>query len=555
MLSRWNDPHARRLAAQAGPDADLALRVYTSRLLGSEPALVLHGGGNTSVKLATGGDGDDGGLLYVKGSGSDLASVQETDFAAVRLADVRRLIELDHLDNAALAGAVAAMAVAPGPKPSIETLLHAVLPGRFVEHTHADSILAITNTAHGAAIAAELYGDLAPLVPFEHSGFALAKAAYDAFRCAATSRTIGLILLHHGVFAFGDSARESYENMLRLVSMAEDYLQRRDAWALPEDLRPFAPPDAAVVAGLRAAISRHAGFPLLMRRLEGPCWQAYARRADLPQLAAEGPATPQHAVFIKREPLLGTDADDYAQRYVRYVAAAYPGHKAGDLGLDPAPRVAIDPQLGVWAAGVNQHYLGMTIDILRQDMEIKSRAAGHDRYRGLPPAAILEAELHYGGFERRLHAAGSPDADFLGEVVVLSGAGVHVDALAHAFAGRGATVVRLDEIAEPSAGDTGSTVRTLALRYGGIDVLAVGHRMRDDARALLDLLACAPRGGRLLVASGIPERSEWARHAAAAHVTLLEADVSTSEGIERAVGACIARAARPVTAGNARGAR
>jgi rhamnose utilization protein RhaD (predicted bifunctional aldolase and dehydrogenase) len=536
MQSRWNDEQARDIVARAGARADLALRVYTSRLLGSDPALVLHGGGNTSVKLAA------PGLLYVKGSGSDLANVQESDFATVCLPQVCRLIDLQQLDNDALAQAVSRTVAAPGPRPSIETLLHAVLPARFVEHTHADSILAITNTEHGAAIAAQLYGDLAPLVPFEPSGFALAKAAHAVFQRQATPRTIGLILLHHGVFAFGDSARESYENMLRLVTIAEDYLQRRDAWSLPEDSQPFAEPDPVAVARLRASMSRHAGFPLLLRRLDGPQWHAYARRGDLGELSAEGPATPQHAVFIKREPMLGTDVQAYAQRYARYVDAAHPGSTPQELGLDPAPRVVIAPELGVWAAGVNEHYLGMTMDILRQDVEIKSRAAAHDRYRGLPSAAILEAEIHYGGFERRLHATGSPTTDFLGEIVLAWGGGDALLALLSAFIVRGATVVRLEDMETRGAADIAACLRTVTLRYGGVDVLAGGSGSGGPTDLLLQVLASAPRGGRLLLTGDPRARSDWAAPATAAGVKVVETDLSAEEGIQSAVIACRAAA-------------
>ena len=483
MESRWNEVEARACAASVDP-SELGLRVYTSRLLGSEPALVLHGGGNTSFKR----EAED--LLYVKGSGSDLARVEPRDFAVVHLNAVRALINAADLDNAALAQAVARVVHQPGPKPSIETLLHAVLPFRFVEHTHADSILAVTNTANGERLARELFGELAPLVPFRHSGFALAQAAHDVFHRSATRETIGLVLLHHGVFAFGDTAQASYENMLRLVTRAEAFLQARNAWRLPEDPQPFVAPDPVEIARLRARMSHQAGFPLLLRRLDGPQWQAYARRADLAALAAEGPATPQHAVFIKREPLLGTDVDGYARRYAAYVAAGRNGATPAQCGLDPAPRAVIDAQLGVWAASIDEHYLRMTTDILRQDMEIKTRAAALDRYAGLPADAILEAEIHYGGFERRMHAAASPASEFLGEVVVLGDAAP--EAARAAFAARGATVVTL-----PGAGD--DALRDLCLRYGGVDVAVLDGSEAGWANALLPVLACAPRGGRVVL--------------------------------------------------------
>ena len=492
MQSRWNDDEAARWAAQLAPARELGLRVYTSRLLGAEKTLVLHGGGNTSVKLRlTDVFGAAQEALCVKGSGSDLAQVTADDFSTVRLAAVRRLIDLEDLDNAALMREVSAtIARAPSPRPSIETLLHAVLPFRFVEHTHADAILAVTNTVNGERIARALFGDAAPLVPFRQSGFALAKACDAVYREQATADTIGLILLHHGVVAFGNSARESYENMLRLVTRAEEHLQAQGAWTLPRDPAPFPEPDPQRIAQMRRELSRAAGFPLLVRCQEGAEWQGYARRADLAAISAEGPATPQHAVFIKREPLLGTDVAGYAQRYARYVAQAYPGKSPADLGLDPAPRAIIDAQIGVWVAGINTHTLQVTGEILQQDREIKTRAAAHDRYAGLPPRAILEAEIHYGGFERGLRAGGD-GAALLGEVALAVSPGERARQLAAALERRGAAATTAATIDDRA-------LQGLLRRYGGLDMLLLIDAEEGAIDACAALLHLAPRGGRIV---------------------------------------------------------
>jgi rhamnose utilization protein RhaD (predicted bifunctional aldolase and dehydrogenase) len=491
MQSRWNDEEAARWATGTPEAPDLGLRVYTSRLLGARRDLVLHGGGNTSVKLVLPDAlGDAEPLLLVKGSGRNLASVERDDFSAVRLGPARRLLALDDLDDERLLRALTPMLARAGsPKPSIETLLHAALPAAFVEHTHADAVLAVVNTDGGPRIARELFGDLAPLVPFHPSGFALAKACARVFHEQATSATIGLILLHHGVVAFGDSARASYENMLRLVGRAQEYLAARGAWELPGEAAAFKPVDPLRVARLRREVCAAAGFPLLMRRLDGEAWQAYARRADLAALSAEGPATPQHAVFIKREPLLGTDAAEYARRYRAYVAAARPGAALADLGLDPAPRAVLDPVLGVWVAGISPHYLEVTAEILTQDREIKTRAAAHDRYRGLPPAAILEAELHYGGFERKLRESGA--ATLLGEAAVVMGRDANAQALCEALARGGAAVTCLPAIDQAALCEQ---VR----RFGGLDLLALVDGGEECIDACAALLALAPRGGRIL---------------------------------------------------------
>lgn len=502
MDSRWNDADA-NAAERACADPRLGLRLYTSRLLGSEPSLILHGGGNTSVKsMFTDVFGDTHSVLWVKGSGSDLAQVVAQDFAAVRLAEARRLIELDALDSERMAAAVAAMGVAPGPRASIETILHAILPAPYVEHTHADAILALGNTEHGPDRIREVFGDLAPLVPFRASGFELAKACHEVFRTQASPRTIGLILHHHGVFAFGETARESYENMLRLVTRAEAALQERGAWALPS-ATPTNAFDRTRVAALRAQIARHAGFPLLLEQQRDPLFAGFAIHPTLAMLSAAGPATPQHAVFIKREPMLGLDVDAYARRYAAQVADIDPSTSLDALGLDGAPRALIDAQLGTWVAAIDPHHLRLTREILRQDVEIKSRASAHGRYVGLPAADLLHAEIHYGGFERKLRAAGLP---LLGEsiaIVVDRAVAQTPDlaALAAALAAAGAAVNRIDAAqcggAPPSAA-LDAALDEIVRRAGGVDVaILVGGT--SALPALRPLLAQAPRGGRLVL--------------------------------------------------------
>lgn len=505
MESRWNDADA-NAATRACADPLLGVRVYTSRLLGSEPALILHGGGNTSVKSTlTDVFGDTHEVLWVKGSGSDLAQVGTRDFAAVRLDEARRLIELDALDSERMAAALAAMCVVPGPRASIETILHAILPARFVEHTHADAILALGNTEHGPARIREAFGELAPLVPFRASGFELAKACHEVHRTQSSARTIGLILHHHGVFAFGETARESYENMLRLVTIAEAALRQRGAWALPA-AQPVAMPDRVRVAELRARIAHHAGFPLLLEQQSDRLFAGFAAHPALAALSAAGPATPQHTVFIKREPMLGVDVDAYARRYAEQIARIMPAASPQSLGLDGAPRALIDAELGTWVAAINPHYLRLTREILRQDVEIKARASAHDRYVGLPQADLLHAEIHYGGFERTLRAAGLP---LLGEsvAVVIDRATVatqDVGALVAALGADGAAVSviaangRPQDIGAEARCDIDNALDEIVRNFGGIDV-AIMIGGSTALAALRPLLAHAPRGGRVVL--------------------------------------------------------
>ena len=234
MISRWND-------AEAGLfEGDLGQRVYTSRLIGQDPALVLHGGGNTSVKTRRPTAwGDEEHVLYVKGSGRDLATIDEHGFAPVRLSALHGLAGLERLSDLDMARELRAATADPtAPAPSVEAILHALIPHRFVDHTHADAVIAITNTPSGSRHAAEAFGSSVPIVPYVMPGFDLARRCRELVDRDRPETTTGLVLMAHGVFSFGSSARESYERMIDLVSRAERYLQAHGAWELPPPPEP-----------------------------------------------------------------------------------------------------------------------------------------------------------------------------------------------------------------------------------------------------------------------------------------------------------------------------
>src|SRR5258708_11247822 len=222
MQSRWNQSDAQRFA---GP---LAQRVYSSRLLGQDHSLVLHGGGNTSVKIRERNVfGDEEDVLYVKGSGWDLETIEAPGFAPLRLARVLRLATLERLSDPRMVQELrAAMTDPSAPMPSVETILHALLPYRFVDHTHADALLAVTNTDEGELRVREIYGDSVVVLPYVMPGFDLARLAAARYPTESGPHTVGMVLLNHGFFSFGETARESYERMIELVSQAESYLER-----------------------------------------------------------------------------------------------------------------------------------------------------------------------------------------------------------------------------------------------------------------------------------------------------------------------------------------
>jgi len=386
MDNLWDESTAQRHATP------LALRAYTSRLIGGNPDLVLHGGGNTSLKTPD--------TLYVKGTGADLSAVGEQHFTALDMNGLRKLLADRELSDTERMRRVDACKKTPqAAKPSIETLMHAALPYSHVEHAHADAVLAVANVETCEATCHDVFDELAPVVPYRHSGAGLALACKQVFESRSTQRTIGLILAFHGVVAFGHSARESYGNLLHLVTLSEDWLRKRNAWHLPAAVAADA--DAAFLRAesLRHEASALAEFPLAMRIVSTPEALAYARRPDLGEIALQGPPTPQHAIYTKRMPLIDGDMQAYAERY-----RAYLQQTLGDAahGLDVAPRIVLDPAFGLCAFGINDHYAGIAAEIYMHDIAIISRASAHGCYRSASAGDIARAELEYGGFEQRV---------------------------------------------------------------------------------------------------------------------------------------------------------
>src|SRR6202023_2449469 len=230
MHNLWSDVEAERLIdhyGAAGVGRDLALRLYTTRLLGGEPKLVLHGGGNTSVKtIMKDLLGEEVEVLCVKGSGWDMAAIERAGLPAVRLAPLRTLRQRDALSDEEMVRVQRANLIDPGaPNPSVETLLHAFLPHKFVDHTHSTAVLAIADQPAAAERSADLYGARMGLVPYIMPGFQLAKKAAEVFE--ADPAVEGLVLLKHGIFTFGGDAKEAYERMIAAVSQAEERLAPR----------------------------------------------------------------------------------------------------------------------------------------------------------------------------------------------------------------------------------------------------------------------------------------------------------------------------------------
>lgn len=437
MNSLWNDQDALRFQ---GP---LGQRVYTSRLLGRDPFLVLHGGGNTSVKLHEPDlFGESEEVLYVKGRGADLATIDATGFAPCRLRRLLRLLSLKELSDEHMESELKlSLTRASAPAPSVETLLHALLPQKFVDHTHADALIAVMNSRNGFERLQEIYGSQVVIIPYAMPGFRLVRLCSEILAKEATRETVGVVLMHHGLFTFGETAKLSYERMIDLVTHAERHLDAHKAlrvdWGVQEPSR--AP--RLEIAQLRHEVSRVAGEPMIMTMHSDSQALGFARRSDVAEISQRGGVTPDHVIRTKRVPMAGRDVDAYATAYQEYVR-----FHASDRSLaavDPAPRVILDPEFGMCTLGRSAEDASVAEDIYRHTIDIIMAAEKLGGWRALPARDFFDVE--FWDLERTKLAKPGPERMFLGEVALVTGAASGIGkACVNALMERGAAVIGLD---------------------------------------------------------------------------------------------------------------
>jgi rhamnose utilization protein RhaD (predicted bifunctional aldolase and dehydrogenase)/NAD(P)-dependent dehydrogenase (short-subunit alcohol dehydrogenase family) len=438
MKNLWNPAEANQTTT------DLEQRVYSSRLLGQDATLVLHGGGNTSVKVTERNvAGDDEEILYVKGSGWDLETIRAEGFAPVRMAPLLKLAQLEALSDPQMVNELAAQVTrAHAPAPSVETILHAVLPHKFVDHTHADAVLAITNTAEGEARIREIYGDDVVVIPYVMPGFDLARVCAKKFGAEAKPSTIGMVLLKHGIFSFGATAEESYGRMITLVDRAEKYLAKQKAWEIAgTDIPAPVKPIRLEVAALRRDIARSAGSPVILSI--DSTFLGFARAANVSEVSQRGPATPDHILRTKRLPLLGRDVRGYEQAYRDYFGRNVSSAKEPKTMLDPAPRVILDADFGLGTVGRSAREAAIARDLYSHTINVIARAEALGGYRALSEQELFEFEYWDLEQAKLRRAGGSPV--FAGEVALITGAASGIGrACVDALLKRGAAVVGLD---------------------------------------------------------------------------------------------------------------
>jgi rhamnose utilization protein RhaD (predicted bifunctional aldolase and dehydrogenase)/NAD(P)-dependent dehydrogenase (short-subunit alcohol dehydrogenase family) len=467
MKSGWVDSDAEAMVAhgaKSGVDRDLALRLYTTRLLGRDPKLVLHGGGNTSLKTRTRDFlGEEVAVLRVKATGADMASIEADGLVAVRLDSMRKLRALDHIEDEDLVGIERANLIDPAaPNPSVEMMLHAFLPHKFVDHTHATAVLSVIDQPDAEKKCADVFAKRLGFVPYVMPGFGLAKRAIEVFERDKPGD--GLILGKHGIVTYGENAREAYERMIEMVSLAEDFIARRRktvaAAATPHNIAG----EARVAPIVRGACSEE--DPKLEGAWRSPildfrCTDSvlgFVNGQILTRVSQAGVLTPDHTIRTKNWPLVlpapqvdsldefarttRARADGFAVRYHRYFERN--NKRVGGIKreLDPLPRVVLVPGLGLFGLGRSKREAIIAADIAETWIEGVSDADAIGRFESISEADMFDCE--YWPLEQAKLGT-RKELPLAGQIAAVTGAaGAIGAATARAFAAAGAEVALLD---------------------------------------------------------------------------------------------------------------
>jgi len=424
------------------PENEIDQLVYQSRLVGAEESLVLWGGGNNSVKSrSTDLLGQPIDVMYIKSSGSDMKTIVPKEFPAVRLDYIEPLRRRDgEMSDQEMVHYLARCLVDPSSRrPSIETLLHAFLPARAVLHTHADAILALTNTRGRESTIRDCFGDSVITVPYLRPGFRLSRDVADAF--ASKPDAEGLVLMNHGLITWGETAREAYEKHIALVTKAEEWLASRSrSSAEPAstiDPTTLAPAIRGVLGSKRSVILEFDGSEDVLR---------FLARDDAKHIAQIGPATPDHLLYTKRFPLFLDAGDDVSKAlsdYVERYTAHYKNYPSEFAMLDPHPRVVLVPGAGMWTAGKDARAARIVRDIYRHTMRIIEFAEGAGGYETLNDEDAFHAE--YWPMELYKLTLLPKEKELAGKVAIITGAASGIGrACAERFAEEGAHVVVTD---------------------------------------------------------------------------------------------------------------
>ena len=466
MENKWNDSDAKAAIEKYSDVADdIALRVYTSRLIGADPSLVLHGGGNTSVKSRTRNKvNEEVDVLYVKGSGWDLDTLEPPGLPGVLLDHLQKLRSLDRLSDEEMVNEQRTHLLdASSPNPSVETLLHAFLPHKFIDHSHADASLVIANQPDAEKICQEIYGDRIGIVSYIMPGFALAKASAEVYE--KNPHVEGLLLINHGLFTFGNTAKESYDRHIHAVTLAEEYIGKKPLKALTPLEGPALKAGEETLVNVLAPVLRG-----LYREQSGKDWVLH-HRADTKEFASSkecetwsqiGTATPDHVIRTKQKPLLlnlqqwqdpgklreevSQALNAYCESYHQYFESNKSAKGIDKTELDRLPRVLLVAGLGLLTIGKTVKETRISADIYQHSIDIIHKSFSLGDYVPLGSSDLFDME--YWSLEQaKLGKSKAPALQ--GKVVYITGAASGIGlATAKLFAEQGANLFLADRTAD-----------------------------------------------------------------------------------------------------------
>ena len=517
MQSKWSDAEAQDFVSRYAPkgiNADLAVRTYTTRLLGSDPKMVLHGGGNTSVKTTVKDQlGEDVEVICIKGSGWDMGVIEPAGLPAVRLEPLRKLRKLDKLSDEDMVNYQRINLLdSSAPNPSVETLLHAFLPHKFIDHVHSTAVLALTDQPDNKALVQEVYGDRVAYVPYTIPGFALAKSVADVFD--KNPKVEGLVLLQHGIFTVGETAQQAYGRMIEFVTLAEERLTRqRKSLAqakLPSNLASV--PEIAPILRGAVAIEKNAMAGTAKRQILDFRTNAqilnYVNGAELARYSQVGVVTPDHTIRTKNWPVIvpapeagkleewSKDVQEavagYVARYNRYFEDNNAKSTVKKKQLDPLPRVILVPGIGMFGVGGSAKDAAIAADIAENAIAVITDAEAMGEYRSISDFDMFEVE--YWSLEQA-KLGKSNEKSLARQVAMITGGGSGIGAAtARAMAKEGAEVAILDR--DPEA------AKAVAKKIGG-KALAVECDVTNpqSVRAAFDKVVSAFGGVDIVVSN------------------------------------------------------
>jgi len=412
LKNNWSNKNAKKYIKKykkLGFSTDLALRVYTTRLLGRNKELVLHGGGNTSVKTTIKDiDGKKYKVLCVKGSGWDMADIEPPGLPAVKLEPLLALKNKKYLsDEDMVAYQKRNLIDISSPNPSVETFLHAFLPFKYVDHTHADAVLNVTNRPGGLNFCKKIFGDKVSIVPYVMPGFMLAKKIHEIY--SKNPNINCLILMNHGIFTFANDCKEAYDLMIKYVSKAERAVKKLKSKKIKQ-IRKFStkfnPHEIAPI--LRGLLSENKDQKFVINYRLNHHLKYFINGKNVRAYSSKGTATPDHVIRVKPFPIIITPKknstieefkktakkafENYRKKYVHYFNINHRKAKEKKVMLDTSPRVVLVQNIGLFSVGKDLNAAKIAGDLTETNARVISSVEETSSYKFIPEKDLFDVE-------------------------------------------------------------------------------------------------------------------------------------------------------------------